>query len=115
LNKIAKIPGKFVSPLIEHWESYHRRLLEIKNLTTAAEVWKKLCSLHEDKSEIVAVDRRAHLQNLRMLKGGNIRVHMGEMERVREELSGLGAPVNDSDFSAMMLSSLPQSYRQWYR
>jgi hypothetical protein len=88
-----------------------RRLLEIKNLTTAAEAWKKLCSLHEDKSEIVAVDRRAHLQSLWMLEGGDIRAHMGEMERVREELSGLGVPVNNSDFSAMMLSSLPQSYR----
>jgi hypothetical protein len=36
-------------------------LLEIKNLTTATEVWKNLCCLHEDKSEIVVIDRRAHL------------------------------------------------------
>jgi len=88
-----------------------RRLIEIKNLTTAAEAWKKLCSLHEDKSEIVAVNRRAHLQNLRMQEGGDVRAHTSEMERIREELSGLGAPVNDSDFGVMLLSSLPQSYR----
>jgi hypothetical protein len=35
----------------------NRRLIEIKNITTAAEAWKKLCSLHEDKSEIVAINR----------------------------------------------------------
>ena len=34
-----------------------RRLIKIKNLTTAGEAWKKLCSLHEDKYEIVAIDR----------------------------------------------------------
>jgi len=87
------------------------RLIEIKNLTTATEAWKKLCSLHKDKSEIVAIDRRAHLQNLHMQEGGDVRAHTSEMERIREELSGLGAPVNDSDFGVMMLSSLPQSYR----
>jgi hypothetical protein len=88
----------------------NHRLIEIKNLTTAAEAWKKLCSLHEDKSEIVAVDRRAHLQNLRMQEGGDVHAHISEMERICEELSRLGAPVNDSDFGVMLLSSLLQSY-----
>src|SRR6267154_1598612 len=88
-----------------------RRLIEIKNLGTAAEAWAKLCALHENKSEIVAVDKRGQLQSLRMQDGADIRKHLAQLEHLREELSGLGAPVNDSDFSAMMLSSLPQSYR----
>jgi hypothetical protein len=56
------------------------RLLKIKNLTTAAEAWKKLCSLHKDKFEIVAVDRCTHFQSLQMLDGGDIHTHMGKME-----------------------------------
>jgi hypothetical protein len=45
-------------------------LIEIKNLTTTADVWKKLCALHQNKSEIVAVDIQAHLQSLQMQDGG---------------------------------------------
>jgi len=35
-----------------------------------------------------------------MQEGGDVRAHTSEMERIREELSGLGALVNDSDFGA---------------
>lgn len=36
-----------------------RRLLEVKSLITAADVWKKLCALHEDKPH-----KRRYLQNM---------------------------------------------------
>jgi hypothetical protein len=71
----------------------------------------KLCALHENKSEIVAMDKCRQLQNLQMQDGADIRKHLAQLEHLCKELLGLGAPVNDSDFSAMMLSSLPQSYR----
>ncbi|KZP32843.1 hypothetical protein FIBSPDRAFT_722184 [Athelia psychrophila] len=41
-----------------------RRLLEVKNCVTVAEVWKKLCSMHEQKPQMVAIDKRRYLQNM---------------------------------------------------
>ena len=79
-------------------------LIEIKNLATTADTWRKLCALHENKSEIV------HLQSLCMQDGADIQTHLTEMDRKQEVLARLSAPIIDADFYKMMLSLLQQSY-----
>jgi hypothetical protein len=41
-NKIAKIPGKFMSPCIESWESYHCNNTQLKNWPTWMFKWHML-------------------------------------------------------------------------
>jgi hypothetical protein len=87
-----------------------RRLIGI-NLPTTSEMWRKLRELDERRSEMAAVDKRTTLQSLKCETGQDVRIHLSEMVRLREELAGMGAPVADTIFSAMLLSSLPLSYR----
>jgi hypothetical protein len=42
---------------------------------------------------------------------GDVKAHFGEMLRLREILAGMGVPIIDSDFVAIILGSLPSSYR----
>lgn len=69
-----------------------RLLLRVQKLESASEVWAEICQIHEDKTELVQID-------------------FAEMLRLRESLAGMGAGILDPDFHAMILGSLPESYR----
>lgn len=69
-----------------------RLLLRVQKLESASEVWAEICQIHEDKTELVQID-------------------FAEMLRLRELLAGMGAGILDTDFHAMILGSLPESYR----
>ena len=56
------------------------------------------------------VDLRRRLQDERCKDNGNIRTHFDTMCTMREDLAALGDDLNDKDFSAMLLGSLPRSY-----
>jgi hypothetical protein len=56
------------------------------------------------------VDLRRRLQDERCEDNGNIRTHFDTMHTMCEDLAALGDDLNDEDFGAMLLGSLPQSY-----
>lgn len=79
-----------------------RRLLDIQNLATAALMWEKLEVLHDGKTEIVAVAKRKQLNNMSCEDNYDVRLHISNMKKLREELAGMGAPVSDVDFCGML-------------
>jgi hypothetical protein len=48
---------------------------------------------------------------MRCEEGGDTKTHLSEMLRIRESLAGMGATIDDKDFYAIILGSLPESYR----
>lgn len=88
-----------------------RLLLRVQKLETASEIWKEICQIHEGKTELVQIDLRRKLQETRCDEGGDVKAHFGELLRLRESLAGMGATVVDTDFHAIILGSLPESYR----
>ena len=56
------------------------------------------------------VDLRPRLQDERCEDNGNIRTHFDAMCTMRKDLAALGDDLNNEDFSAMLLGSLPRSY-----
>ena len=56
------------------------------------------------------VDLRQRLQDERCKDNGNICTHFDTMRTMRKDLAALGDDLNDEDFGAMLLGSLPQSY-----
>ena len=56
------------------------------------------------------VDLRRRLQDERCKDNGNIRTHFDTMCTMHEDLAALGDDLNDEDFGAMLLGSLPRSY-----
>jgi hypothetical protein len=88
-----------------------RLLLRVQKLDEASKIWAEICTIHEGKSELVQIDLRRRLQETRCDEGGDVKAHFSEMFRLRESLAGMGAVISDNDFYAIILGSLPESYR----
>jgi hypothetical protein len=88
-----------------------RLLLRVQKLGEASEIWNEICQIHEGKTELVQIDLRRRLQETRCEEGGDIKGHFAELIRLRESLAGMGAAIVDNDFHAIILGSLPESYR----
>ena len=86
-------------------------LLRVQSLGSASRIWSEVCKIHEGKTELVQIDLRRRLQEMRCEEGGDIKAHFGEQLRLRESLAGMGASIEDRDFYAITLGSLPESYR----
>jgi hypothetical protein len=89
--------------------------LQIKNELTSAAVWKSLALIFEDKGELTQLDTLTKLQGLVCLETTDMRDHIADMSEIKEELAGMGAPVPDAQFTAMIRKSLPPSYRSLLR
>lgn len=88
-----------------------RLLLRVQKLEGAAAMWEEIHDIHEGKTELVQIDLRRHLQDLRCEENGDAKAHLSELLRLRESLAGMGADVEDRDFYAIIVGSLPDSYR----
>jgi hypothetical protein len=88
-----------------------RVLLRIQKQDGASAIWTEVCKIHEGKTELVQIDLRRRLQEMRCEEGGDIKTHFGEQLRLRESLASMGAAIDDRDFYAILLGSLPESYR----
>jgi hypothetical protein len=88
-----------------------RLVLKLTGLKTAKEMWDTVVGDYEGRSTMYQVDVRRHLHQMSCNEGEDVKAHLTEMNRIRMELSGIGAPVDDKDFVAMIEGSLPKSYR----
>jgi hypothetical protein len=87
-----------------------RLLLSVQKLGVSFLIWAEVCAIHEGKTELVQIDLRRRLQEMRCDENGDVKAHFGELMRLRESLAGMGATVEDRDFYAIILGSLPESY-----
>jgi len=88
-----------------------RLVVRIKHLKSASMIWVEIRKLHEGKTELVQVDLRRRLQETRCEEGRDVRDHFTELMTMREQLAGMGAAIDERDFYAIVLGSLPESYR----
>jgi len=88
-----------------------RLLLHVQNLHKASEIWAEICQIHEGKTELVQIDLCWCMQETRCEEGGDVKAHFTELLRLRVSLAGMGASIADTDFHAIILGSLPESYR----
>src|SRR5882757_4841884 len=88
-----------------------RLLLRVQSLLSAWKIWAEIKTIHEGKTELVQVDLRRRLQDTRCDEQGDVRTHFSDLMRMREQLAGMGAVIDERDFYAIALGSLPESYR----
>src|SRR5258705_12353065 len=88
-----------------------RLLLRVQKLPNASEIWEEMRVIHGGKTEVVQVDLRRRLQDTRCEEEADVRNHFSELLLTREELAGMGAIIEERDFYAIVLGSLPESYR----
>ncbi len=85
--------------------------LQIKNEPTASKLWSKLVSIMQEKGDLIQVSILTKLQTMICLADDDVRAHLGKMKELKEQLEGMGAPVSDPSFAAMIRKSLPPCYR----
>ena len=85
--------------------------VEIQSLKTGKEMWDALCDKHEKRALMVIVDLRCRIYALKCLDEGNVRTHMETLSSMYEQLRGMGKKIEDSDFTTLILASLPKGYR----
>jgi hypothetical protein len=86
-------------------------MIQVQNKGSVAAIRKAICLIYEGKSDMVQVDTCAHLQSMKCSENDDVKAHLTLMMVLCEELAGMGAPVNDRDFTAMIINSLPESFQ----
>jgi hypothetical protein len=87
-----------------------RMMLQISHQTTGTAMWKEIKMLHEGKSALVKVDVRKRMLLARCDEGGDVKAHFRELNRLRQIMAGIGAIVDDEDYAAIVMGSLPDTY-----
>jgi transposase InsO family protein len=84
--------------------------MKIRAKGTAYEIWKDLENHFQNRSRMVSVDLRRRIQDLRCAEKGDVVGHFATLRTMREDLAAMGQPLNENDFYAIILGSLPTSY-----
>ena len=77
---------------------------------TSCEVWEKLQSLYNQKSDINVAKLKNELNTLKWRKNTTIDHFISEINRLSEALRGCGVEVLDNDLRLILLMGLPERY-----
>ncbi|KAF8186555.1 hypothetical protein K438DRAFT_1596392, partial [Mycena galopus ATCC 62051] len=86
--------------------------MRIKNQSTVKLMLAALTSIFENKGEMVQMDTLTRLQTMRCLADDDVVKHITEMQRLKEALDSMGAPITDHAFSAYALSAATTSSKK---
>jgi transposase InsO family protein len=84
--------------------------IQVGKQTTAKGMWDAVKSDREKRSRMVQIEMRRKIQDERCDEGADVRTHVMNLQTMREEYASMGGTLDDSDFAAMLLGSLPASY-----
>ena len=85
--------------------------IQLQGKDSVSEIWDTICAIYEAKSDLVQADTCSRLQSMKCDEKDDVRAHLANMMTLQEELAGMGAPVNDRDFTTMIIGSLPTAFR----
>ena len=84
--------------------------LKIHTLKSAHSQWESLATEFKQRSGVVAIELRRKLQGLHCRDKAHVCAHFSKMELMCQELASFGQFVSDTDYAAILLSSLPSTY-----
>jgi hypothetical protein len=87
-----------------------RLMLQLGSQLTGAAMWTEVKKLHEGKSALVKVDMRKRMLLMRCKEGADVKVHFGELNWICQIMAGMGEVVQEVDYGAIIMGSLPDSY-----
>jgi len=77
---------------------------------SAAEMWKKLLSIHEQTSATSKLLLTTRFHEYRMKSGDSVSQHIAKVENMARQLKDVGETVSDVTIMAKILGSLPSKY-----
>ena len=84
--------------------------LKIHMLKSAHSQWESLATEFKQRSGIIAIELHRKLQGLHCGDKADVHVHFSKMELMHQELASFGQFISDTDYAAILLSSLPSTY-----
>ncbi|UYV79406.1 hypothetical protein LAZ67_17002496, partial [Cordylochernes scorpioides] len=88
-------------------------LQQIVNCQTSAEMWKKLSTIYELKSETNKYLLQQRFFEYKMNPNDNIASHISKVEIQAQQLKDLGEPVSDVALITKIICSLPDKYKNF--
>lgn len=84
--------------------------IQVKNEGSAADVWKKISSIHADKGTMYETNLLTQLQTSRYVEGQSMREHLAKLIEIKERLAEISCQISDESFVAYIFG--PQYH--WY-
>ncbi|UYV73992.1 hypothetical protein LAZ67_11001747 [Cordylochernes scorpioides] len=88
-------------------------LQQIVNCQTSAEMWKKLSTIYELKSETNKYLLQQRFFEYKMNPNDNIATHISKVETLAQQMKDLGEPISDVALITMIICSLPDKYKNF--
>lgn len=86
----------------------------IMNCDTAKEMWDKLLSVYEQKSDSSVTLIQQKFYSYVMNPDDNMAIHISKLESLSRKLKQLGEPISDSMLMTKILMTLPENYKHFY-
>ncbi|OJT11738.1 Retrovirus-related Pol polyprotein from transposon TNT 1-94, partial [Trametes pubescens] len=90
-------------------------LVYAQDAKTSKEVWDTLAETFQESGPIGIIEARCKLFHAQCPEGGDIEEHLRKLRSYQSELHALGQIVSDTDFSMIILTSLPDSWNPFIR
>ncbi|UYV81871.1 hypothetical protein LAZ67_20002749 [Cordylochernes scorpioides] len=88
-------------------------LQQIVNCQTSAEMWKKLSTIYELKSETNKYLLQQRFFEYKMNPNDNIATHISKVETLAQQMKDLGEPISDVALITKIICSLPDKYKNF--
>lgn len=89
-------------------------LLHIMNCETAADMWEKLLSVYEQKSESSLHLAQQRFYSYTKDPADSIAVHISKVQEITQQLKRLGEEVSESMIITKILMTLPSTYNHFF-
>jgi len=86
----------------------------IMNCDTAKEMWDKLLSVYEQKSDSSVTLIQQKFYSYVMNPDDNMAIHISKLESLSRKLKQLGEPISDSMLISKIIMTLPENYKHFY-
>lgn len=83
------------------------------NCKTAAEMWNKLTTIHEQKTELSRELIWQKFYELRMADGESISSHLANVESIVKQLRDMNESISDSAIRSKIINGLPPKYNNF--
>ena len=79
--------------------------------TTSKEMWDKLGDAYEEKSTANVMQLKAQFHNFKKCGGDRMQMHINKLRELVQQLTAVGASIDEQDQIIVLLKSLPEEYK----
>eukprot|EP01018_Ginkgo_biloba_P023781 Gb_00945 [translate_table: standard] len=84
--------------------------MHLQGVKDASKVWDKL-KVYETSNKTIMLYLKNMMYSMRMSEGDQIEDHLLRLKDVRDQLATIGTKIEDEEIVALVLNSLPTSYK----